>query len=241
VLIVNSTLARRLWPDQDPIGETLNPGRTGDHSVIGVVADVPRGLEDTPQAEMYVNIRQTDDWDSMQLVVRSARAPASFIPDVRAAIREFDPSLASNEFTTLDQILDRAMAPRGLITATLGFFSSMAVILAVIGLYGVIAYSVSRRTREMGIRLAIGAQNSDILRLVIGEGFRIAGIGVAIGLIGALALARVLRSLLFGIEPTDPVTLFAVTLLFTVVALLACWIPARRAAKIDPMVALRYE
>ena len=190
---------------------------------------------------MYLNFRQIGDWNAIELVVRTSRLPESFVPDVRAAMKAFDPALPNSEFTTLDQIVDDAVAPRRLITHLLGAFSSFALALASLGLYGVIAYSVSQRTQEIGIRLAIGAQRGDVLRLVVGEGFRMAAAGVAVGVIAALALSRLLASLLFGVTTTDPLIFSISATVLTSVALLACYIPARRAAKVDPMVALRCE
>ena len=190
---------------------------------------------------MYLNFRQIGDWNAIELVVRTSRLPESFVPDVRAAMKAFDPALPNSEFTTLDQIVDDAVAPRRLITHLLGAFSSFALALASLGLYGVIAYSVSQRTQEIGIRLAIGAQRGDVLRLVVGEGFRMAAAGVVVGVIAALALSRLLASLLFGVTTTDPLIFSISAAVLTSVALLACYIPARRAAKVDPVVALRCE
>ena len=177
----------------------------------------------------------------MRLIVRAKRSPALLIPDVRAAMKDVDPTLASNEFTTLEHTLDCAIAPRRLITGILGSFSSFALLLAVIGLYGVITYSVSQRTRDIGIHLAMGAQRGDVLRFVVGQGLRMAVIGVAIGLLAAFFVARVLQSQLYGVAPNDPVTFAVAPMALVTVAILATWIPARRAAKIDPMEALRYE
>jgi putative ABC transport system permease protein len=160
---------------------------------------------------------------------------------VRAALTEFDPTLPNSEFTTLEQIVDHAVAPRRLITNLLGTFSSLALLLASLGLYGVIAYSVSQRTRELGIRMAIGAQRSDVLRLVLREGMTTALIGVVVGLIGALLATRLLNSMLFGVSATSPLIFTFTALILMAVALAACLVPARRASRIDPMEALRYE
>ena len=243
VMIINETMARNFWPDQDPIGKAAWVNSPDECTVVGVVADVRQGLEETPKPEMYLSFRQRDyfQWHSPRLVVRSTRSLHSLIPDVRTAMKEFDPVMASNEFTTLDQIVDREVAPRRLITGLLGSFSSFALLLAAIGLYGVIAYSVGQRTREIGIRLSLGAQRGDVLRLVLGEGLRMAGIGVAVGLTAAFLVTRVLCSQLYGVAPTDPATFAGVVVLLVAVAMLAAWIPARRAARIDPMEALRYE
>jgi predicted permease len=240
VTIMSETAARNYWSDQNPIGQTIETnGYT--YTVVGVVADVVNGLEETPQPNMYLNMRQVRYWDAPQLVVRSRLASASLIPNVRAAIKEFDPMLPSNEFTTLDQIVDQAIAPRRLITGILSSFSSFAVLLAALGLYGVIAYSVGQRTQEIGIRLALGAQRGNVLNLVVIEGLRMAGIGVAIGLATAFFVTRILQSQLYGVAASDPLTYALTATVLVGVSLLACYLPAHKAAKIDPMEALRYE
>ena len=147
-MVVSETMARNLWPGRDPLGQTATVNGP-EYTVIGVVSDVAHDLEEAPQPDMYLNIRQTGYRNALELVIRAKREPAALIPDVRAAIKGFDPALASNEFTTLDQIVDRAIAPRRLITMILSSFSSFAPLLAAIGLYGVIAHSVGQRTREM--------------------------------------------------------------------------------------------
>jgi putative ABC transport system permease protein len=243
VMIINETMARNLWPGQDPIGKTAWVNSPNECTVVGVVADVRQGLEKTPEPEVYLNFCQRgyEQWHSPRLVVRSTRSLHSLIPDVRAAIKGYDPTLPSNEFMTLDQIVDREVSPRRLITGLLLCFSSFALLLAAIGLYGVIAYSVGQRTREIGIRLSFGAQSSDVLWLVVGEGLRTAGIGVVVGLTAAFFVTRVLSSQLYGVAPTDPATFTGVVVLLVAVAMLASWIPAWRAARIDPMAALRCE
>jgi putative ABC transport system permease protein len=210
--------------------------------VIGVVGDVRHGtLEEKSGAEMYLNFRQIDDWNAIEIVVRASRSPQSLAPDVRAALKAYDPTLPNSEFTTLEQIVDRAVAPRRLITNLLGAFSSLALLLASLGLYGVIAYSVSQRTRELGIRMAIGAQRGDVLQLILREGLLTAVAGVGLGLVGALVATRLLKGMLFGVSATSPMIFAANALILMAVALAACLIPARRASRIDPVEALRYE
>jgi predicted permease len=241
VIVINETLAKHLWPGRDAIGQIARVSGK-DWRVVGVVGDVRHDtLEKAAGAEMYLNFRQTGDWNAIEMVVRTSRLPESFVPDVRAAMKAFDPALPNSEFTTLDQIVDDAVAPRRLMTHLLGAFSSFALALASLGLYGVIAYSVSQRTQEIGIRLAIGAQRGDVLRLIVGEGLKMAAGGVAVGLIAALALSRLLASLLFGVATSDPLIFSTSAVVLLSVALLACFIPARRAAKVDPVVALRCE
>src|SRR5439155_21003053 len=197
VIVINETLAKRLWPGREAIGQMMN--LQGGSRVIGVVGDVRHSaLEEAGGPEMYLNLRQISDWNAVELVVRATRPAGSLAPDVRAVMKAFDPNLPATEFTTLEQIVDHAVAPRRLITHLLSAFSSLALVLAAIGLYGVIAYSVGQRTREIGIRLAIGAQRGDVLRLIVGEGFKTAAVGVVLGLIAARFATRVLDSLLFG-------------------------------------------
>jgi len=240
VIVINETMARLISPDRDPLGLVLHVN--GESRVVGVVGDVRHGtLEEKGGPEMYLSVRQIDDWGAIDLVVRTSRSLSSLAADVRAVLKSFDRDLPASEFTSLDQIVDRAVAPRRLITSLLGAFSGLALMLAAIGLYGVIAYSVSQRTREIGIRMAVGAQRHDVLRLILGDGFKLAVLGVVLGWVGALAATRVLGSLLFGVTATDPVVYAANGAVLLIIALLACAIPARRAARVDPMVALRNE
>jgi ABC-type antimicrobial peptide transport system permease subunit len=177
----------------------------------------------------------------MDLVVRAKLPIESLVPGVRAALRSVDPDLPNSDFQPLEELVDHAVSPRRFVTALLGAFSLLALILASLGIYGVISYSVTQRTNEIGIRIALGAQTRAVLRLIIGQGAKLALIGLGIGLAGAFALTRVLSSLLFGVGATDPLTFTGIALLLTGVALLACYIPARKATKVDPMIALRYE
>jgi predicted permease len=240
-IVINETMARGLWPGEEGVGQFVRVGRS-DWRVIGVVGDVRHGtVEERSGAEMYLNFRQIDDWNAIDVVVRASRSPQSLVPDVRAAFKAYDPTLPNSEFTTLEQVVDRAVAPRRLITNLLGSFSSLALLLASLGLYGVIAYSVGQRTRELGIRMAIGAQRGDVLRLVLREGLTTAGIGVVLGLVGALLTTRLLKTMLFGVSATNPLIFAINALILMAVALAACLIPARRASRIDPMEALRHE
>jgi putative ABC transport system permease protein len=241
VIVINETMARGLWPGEEAVGRVVSLGRS-EWRVIGVVGDVRHGtVEEKSGAEMYLNFRQMADWNAVEIVVRASRPAQSLAPDVRAAFTAFDPTLPNSEFTTLEQIVDHAVAPRRLITNLLGTFSSLALLLASIGLYGVIAYSVTQRTRELGIRMAIGAQRGDVLRLVLREGLTTAGIGVVLGIIGALLATRLLKSMLFGVSATNPLIFAINAFILMAVALAACLIPARRASRIDPMEALRHE
>jgi predicted permease len=236
--IVSQSLARQLWPDSDPLGRKIQVN--GQSTVVGVVADVRHGsLEQEGGNELYLDYRQSGDWSTMEMVVRSARPPESLIPEVRAAIAAFDPTLPTGEFYELERLVSDAVAPRWLITRLLGFFSALALTLAGLGLYGVIAYSVSQRTQEIGIRLAVGAQRSDVLKLILQGGLKLVGAGVVLGLLGSVALSRLLQSQLFGVSGHDFVTYVGIALLLVVVAGAACLIPAVRATRVSPLIALK--
>ncbi len=247
-IIINENFARRLWPDlkatldpvQYAVGQVINVN--GGSTVIGVVGNVRHSsLDDTGGNEMYLNYRQSGDWNVLEMVVRSTRPAASLVPEVRAALAAYDPSLPNGEFYDLERLIDNSVAPRRLVTQLLGFFSTLALTLAALGLYGVIAYSVTQRTQEIGIRLALGAQRRDILELVLHGGLLLVLTGIGIGLVGSLALTRLLQSQLFGVSGHDPLTFGGIAAMLFTIAALACWLPARRATRVDPMVALRAE
>jgi putative ABC transport system permease protein len=237
-VIINESLARALWPDRDAIGQVIT--QNGGSTVIGVVGNVRHGsLEEAGGNEMYLHYRQTGDWQGMEMVVRSTRPPQSIVPEVRAALASYDPSLPTGEFYELERLIDNAVAPRRLTTQLLGFFSTLALTLAAIGLYGVIAYSVAQRTQEIGIRMAIGAQRRDVLGLVLLGGLKLVALGVALGLAGALALTRLLQAFLFGVTAHDPLVFAGNAGLLIVVATVACVLPAVRATRVNPIIALR--
>jgi putative ABC transport system permease protein len=241
VLVVNETMARRLWPDRDPLGQIALTGRQ-EWQVVGVVADVRHSaLEHGSSLEMYFPMAQNRDWGSMDLVVRAGVPIESIVPSVRAALRSVDADLPNSDYQPLQQLVDQAVSPRRFVTELLGGFSVLALILASLGIYGVISYSVNQRTNEIGIRIALGAQTPAVLKLILGQGAKLAVIGLGIGLAAAFALTRLLTGLLYGVGASDPLTFIGIALLLTCVALLACYVPARRGTKVDPMVALRYE
>jgi putative ABC transport system permease protein len=238
-------LARRFFTDGDPIGKRFLWGQPGKDekwiTIVGVVADTRLyGLDNPARLEVYSPYRQRPSAD-MSLVVRSAVDPASLTSSIRAAVAAIDKDQPLFDIHTMQQLVDDSISTRRLTLVLLGIFSALAVILAAIGIYGVMAYSVALRTQEIGIRMALGAQQKDVLRLVLGQGARIAFFGVAIGLATAAALARLLSSLLFSVSASDPFTFATVAALLVAVALLACYIPARRALRVDPIIALRYE
>jgi len=240
VAVINETMARRLWPGRQAAGRIMRTAGV-DFEIVGVVGDVKHAaLEESSGAEMYL-LGAQNGWSTEDLVVRTKASLSSLVPEVRAALRHLDARMPVESYRSLGQIVDKAVSPRRFIVMLMGLFSALALILASVGIYGVISYAVTQRTAELGIRLALGATARGILWLVIRQGMRPVALGLLIGLGGAAALTQIARSLLFGVSATDPLTFAANGLLFVGVGLLACWLPARRAAKVDPMVALRNE
>ncbi len=245
VAVINETLAARLWPGEDPLGKRLKQGWPEDKSpwreVIGVVADVKlNGIDQVTPLQTYLPLLQESS-RFLGLVVRTTGNPLNSATTVEQTIHTIDKDLPVFGVYSMDQLLGNAIAQQRLTLVLLTGFAMLALLLAGVGIYGVISYSVSQRTHEIGIRIALGAQRWDVLRLVLNQGLLLTLLGVGLGLAGSLALTRLMTRLLFGVQPTDPPTFIALSVLLTVVALLACYIPARRAAKVDPLVALRYE
>jgi putative ABC transport system permease protein len=244
VMLVSETFVRRFFPNENPLGKSVNVGIGDDFTcqIVGVVGDV-RGssLEAEPGAECYFSSPQYP-LPEMSLIVRTAATdPTSIVPAVRKEVERMDAELAISDLLTLNDLAAAAVAPQRFNLLMLGLFAGLALLLAAIGIYSVMAYAVTQRTHEIGIRLALGAQPATVLKLILGQGMSLAGIGVGIGLLASLALTRLMKTLLFGVSATDPLTLIGVAAALTLVALLACWIPARRATKVDPLVALRNE
>jgi putative ABC transport system permease protein len=242
VAVISETMARRYWPGEDPVGKRFGVNCSGGgcnwKTVIGVVGDVE---EDSATAEPTTATYFPETFNNMTLVVRAAQDPKALAADVRDIIHSVDPNQPVGTIRTMENVVADSVAPRRLTMLISVLFAALALLLAMIGIYGVVSYSVAQRSHEIGIRMALGAEKSDVLRMVIGQGLKLTFIGVAIGIAGALALTRFLASLLYDVQPTDPLTFIAVSVILVAVALLACYIPARRAAKVDPMVALRYE
>jgi putative ABC transport system permease protein len=241
VAIISATLAERYFPDQDPIGRTLVMGSFGEepHTIVGVAGDVKTfGLEADAGFVFYGAATQYPTWNPMMLVWRS-RAPS--VDTVRASLRSIDPNVPLSAVESMDTLFERSMGPRRFNLYLLTAFAGVALTLAAIGLFGVMAYLVSQRTREIGVRLALGATRGEVFRQILGRGLTLAGLGAAIGVGAAMGLSQVMETLLFSVSRRDPVTFIAVPVALVIVAALACYLPARRAMRVDPVVALRVD
>jgi len=253
VVLINGAMARRFWSGEDPIGKRLRIDAVNEPSreIVGVVGDVRHNrYEREAQPQMYVpyvqhplvsQARWVESQLAMTFVVRSAGDPLRLVPALRAAVAEVDRNLPIFNIKTLDEyVAEQLWQPQQTMTL-LAMFGTIAVVLAMIGVYGIMAYAIRQRTHEIGIRMALGASRGDVLRLVIVQGLLLVALGVAIGIAGSLALTRLLGTLLWGVTPTDPFTYVVVIMTLVTVALLACYLPARRASFIEPMIALRHE
>jgi putative ABC transport system permease protein len=242
VAVANQAMVKQFWPNQDAIGKRFHFfGDPALREIVGVVGNtVVNQVGEEPQPLAYLPITQ-DYSPAASLQVRTTSRPQAVIGNVRKQIQSLDTNLALTNVQTIEEVIGQALwAPRlgaGLLT----LFGSVALILAVVGVYGVLSYSVSQQTREIGIRVALGSKSSEVLGLIVGQGLRLAAIGLGLGFAAALALTRTISSLLFGINAHDPLTFGVVSLVLAAAAALACYIPARRATKVDPIVALHYE
>jgi predicted permease len=239
VILINETLARSLWPGQDPLGKTVI-GVDTEREVVGVVSDVRHvALEQGSGSEFYIPIRQIGDYASVDLVVRSALPPSQLASAVRGALRPIEPNLPANEFRTLQTLVDKAVSPRRFVVLLLTGFAAFALILASLGIYAVISYAVSRRSREIGIRMALGASARELQGRILAQTLGLTAIGMLLGIIASWVLARSISGLLFGVTASDPMTFLAMAAVLTSVAAMAGYLPARRASRIDPTLALR--
>jgi putative ABC transport system permease protein len=248
VAVINETMARKFWPGQDPIGKRFKNFSVGDNApwvrIVGITGDVRQmSLSEPPRQEMYFPYWQAkDNWMvPRDLVIRTTGDPQSLAGAARQAVWSIDRDQPVSNVMTLDDLLDEEVAQRRVQAMLLGALAALALILACVGIYGVLSYLVTQRTQEIGVRVALGADAAHVFRTVASQGMGLTAIGIVTGLIASLLLSRLLMSLLFDVNPTDPLTYTGAVVVFATVALLACYIPARRAAKVDPMVALRYE
>jgi putative ABC transport system permease protein len=245
-VVISEKTARHYWPGENAIGKRLKPGVTTSEGpwreVIGVVRDTRQNdFVAPPKMQMYFVHSQINSFAPNALVVRTSIDPLSLSTSVRNAVWSIDKDQPVSNIRSMEEIVSRAVARQRFSTMLLGIFATLALVLAAVGIYGVMSYSVAQRTREIGIRMALGAQRSDVLKMAVGQGLKLVLIGVAIGLAAAFVLTRVMASLLFGVSATDPVTFVAISLVLVSVAALASLVPALRASRIDPMVALRYQ
>jgi len=244
VAVISESLARDRWPNQDPLGRTIEFGNMdGDLrllTIVGIVGDTREyGLEAPPRPTVYVNLFQRPR-GAITVTMLSDADTGSVTAAARGILQDLNPQIPAR-FRTFSQVYSASLGSRRFNVILIGFFGISALMLAIAGVFGVLAYSVSRRTREIGVRIALGAKSADVLKMILSQGARTIFIGVVVGIAGALALTRAAKSLLFGVTATDPLTFGGVTVLLVGAALLACYIPARRATRVDPMVALRYE
>ena len=248
IALINETMAKRHWPGESPLGRKFTLKRGGRDvrggtplEVVGVVTDQRQdGLEKAPRPEFFMPYAQSPT-GSIIFVVRTKGEPAALLQSLKARIWASDKTQPFYAVTTMDQLLTDSLKARRFHLSLLGVFAALALALAAIGIYGVMSFTTGQRTYEIGVRMALGAQTNDIIKLVVGQGVTLTLLGLGLGLVASLALTRLLASWLYGVSATDPATFAAIALLLTVVALLACYVPARRATKVDPMIALRYE
>jgi putative ABC transport system permease protein len=244
VTIINEGFARRFWPGGDPIGKRIKIGPADAGAwltIVGVVGDVRQiGLDAEPPYSTYEPLMILPA-NQVEVAMRASGEASSVIAGARRELRALEAELLVDQESTMEQRISDSVSPRRLNLVLFGLFAGLALVLASLGLYGVVAYAAGQRTQEFGIRVALGAQTGDVLRLVLGQGIRLAAAGVAIGLAATLILGRMLTTLLFGVQPTDPLTLAAVAVVMTAVAIAACWVPAHRATRVAPVDALRSE
>jgi predicted lysophospholipase L1 biosynthesis ABC-type transport system permease subunit len=238
VILINETMARTLFPDGRALGKIIQA--CGERQVVGIVGDVRHlALEQGAGLEMYLPIRQCGDYPSVDLVVRTTLAPSALAPAVRAALKPVAPDIAGSEFKPIQQLVDKAVSPRRFVVWLLGGFALFALVLASLGIYGVISYSVSQRTQEIGIRMALGASAGGLQLRIMLDTLLLAGIGMLLGTAASWILAHALGGLLFGVTPADPITFGGMLAVLVLVAAFAGYVPGRRASRVDPSIALR--
>jgi putative ABC transport system permease protein len=242
VMLVNRTLAEKVWPGEDPLGKQLElPDAKVTASVVGVVGDAKQFDIGEPQRPQVYTAYAQNPHIFGTLVVRSRVEPLSLAESVKKAVWSVDPEQPVWKVRTVERLIEMNVAGRRFVLTLMACFAALAVLLTALGLYGVVSYTVAQRTHEIGVRVALGAQGRDVLRLVLVQGMRLVGVGLCLGIAGAFAATRLLEGLLYGVSATDPATYALVALLLAAVALVACYLPARRATRVDPLIALRYE
>jgi putative ABC transport system permease protein len=245
VALINETLARRYWPDGDPVGQHIQfggrPGKFPSTTIVGVVGDIKSdGFDAASAPHIYVPIYQNPSYASV-VYLRTGGDPASLGAAIRREVQAVDPSIPVFGVQTMDEVVSKYLGERRFALELLGIFAGVALLLAAIGIYGVMAYTFSQRTNEIGIRIAMGAQPSDILRMAVGEGALVVALGIVSGIIGSAVFTRFLQSMLFEVKSSDPITYVGISALLAGVTLLACLVPARRATRVDPLTALRQD
>jgi putative ABC transport system permease protein len=244
-VIIDQEFAKRYWPNEEAVGKRIKLGDDDSAPVLTVVGMVGRvkmeGLaQDSHRVQGYFPFAQVLQ-SGMTVIIKGSADPNQMVAAIRQKVKEIDPDQPIYSVRTMDDIRAESVAPERLNLTLLSIFAGLALVLAIVGIYGVMSYTVTQRTHEIGIRMAIGAQPRDVFKMVIGQGMLLALVGVAFGLVGAFALTRLMATMLFGVEPTDPGTFASITVLLTGVALIACYVPGRRATKVNPVVSLRYE
>jgi putative ABC transport system permease protein len=244
VIVINEVLAQKYFPGEDPLGKHLQETPTSPSlEIIGIVRHVEHyklDAQNAAQPQFYTNFNQQPS-GRINLLVRTEVEPLSLTAAIRAQLAALNKDQAIYNVRTMEQSIAQSIAPRRFSMLLLAVFALVALVLASLGIYGLLSYTVAQRAREIGVRMALGAQSRDVLKLVIGQGMKLVFVGVALGLVASIALTRTIKNLLFSVSANDPLTLAALALLLIAVALLACFVPARRATKVDPMTALRNE
>jgi putative ABC transport system permease protein len=247
VLLINEAMAHKYWPSEDPVGQRIQIGiQVFDDEpkwweIVGIVANTKQfSLDAESQPEFYLPHAQ-QPWNAMTLVVRASSNPLSLVSPIKNLVLAMDKNQPVSNIRLMDDLVSESIAQPRFYMALLGLFAGLALLLASIGIYGVISYSVSQRTNEMGIRMALGAQKQDVMKMILTQGIFLIACGIGIGLLVAIAITRLMWSLLFEVSTLDPATFGVIALVLIAIALLATYVPARRATKVDPMVALRYE